>query len=166
MVCLKLRDSGPPELYVYFLVQEKEGDYPGLCPVERIADTLPDLPKRVKFVVEALLVGPTAEEAKKGISSAVPKTAKLLGVRKENEVVLLDFSQDIEKGGGTGLMEAMLAQIVFTATQFPDIAKVRILVENRRVQYLGGEGLLVEDPLSRSDFEDFIGGENEKGNSS
>jgi spore germination protein GerM len=45
-----------------------------------------------------------------------------------------------------------LKQIVFTATAFPNVQDVQILIEGEKHDYLGGEGVFIGSPLSRSSF--------------
>jgi spore germination protein GerM len=46
-------------------------------------------------------------------------------------------------------MQARVWQIVYTATQFPKVSSVQLLIGGRRVDTLGGEGLLIGAPLHR-----------------
>ena len=46
-------------------------------------------------------------------------------------------------------MLARLSQVVYTATQFPQVPQMRLLLDGQRVQTLGGEGVVIEDPLRR-----------------
>jgi spore germination protein GerM len=47
---------------------------------------------------------------------------------------------------------AQLKQIVYTATTFPSVQDVQILVEGKQKDYLGGEGVYIGKPLSRNSF--------------
>jgi len=100
-----------------------------------------------------LLAGPTIEEKEKGLSSNVPSGTKILGVRFSENVAYLDFSKEVESGGGIESMEGRLREIVWTATQFSEVEKVRILIEGEEIRTFGGEGLTeVEKPLGREDL--------------
>jgi len=151
--------------YVYFVSANEEFK---LIPVERITRPLLGIEEKVRFSIESLLSGPTEEEKKRNIITMIPESVKLLNCRIEDDVVFLDFSEDIEKGGGAEEMKTRLAQVVFTATQFPEIKKVRFMIEGKFIKYFSGEGITdVEKPLGRKDFIEFqYGGENEKRNPS
>jgi spore germination protein GerM len=47
-------------------------------------------------------------------------------------------------------MQARVWQVVYTATQFPEARAAEILIEGRRVEFLGGEGIPLAGPLERS----------------
>ena len=50
-------------------------------------------------------------------------------------------------------MEGRLREIVYTATQFPEIKKVRFLIKGKEVKVFSGEGITeVEKPLGREDL--------------
>jgi spore germination protein GerM len=38
---------------------------------------------------------------------------------------------------------------VWTATEFPNVVTVQVLIEGRRVDYLGSEGIWIGGPLGR-----------------
>jgi len=45
-----------------------------------------------------------------------------------------------------------LKQVVYTATAFPTVQDVQILIEGSKRDYLGGEGVFIGKPLSRNSF--------------
>ena len=45
-----------------------------------------------------------------------------------------------------------LKQVVYTATTFPTVQDVQILIEGETRDYLGGEGVFIGRPLSRNSF--------------
>ena len=119
-------------------------DMPRLRPVE----------EKVKNVITLLLQGPEEAEKTAGYDSALPREAQLLSVFMEEDTVLLNFSRQIDEGGGTEMMLARLRQIVYTATQFSGVDKVRFLIEGQPIKYFSSEGLTqVEHPIGRADLE-------------
>jgi spore germination protein GerM len=46
-------------------------------------------------------------------------------------------------------MTARLDQLVWTATQYPRVKSVRLILDGRPVRYLSGEGIFVGQPLTR-----------------
>ena len=141
-------------LYVYLLFSKTEE--PKLIPVSRDDSGLRNLEEKIEFVMESLIAGPTAEERDAGLSTSLSSEAKLLNYWIRENIVFLDFSNEIEKGGGSLLMKSRLAQIVFTATQFPEIEKVRFLIDSKFIKYFSGEGITdVENPIGRDNFPGF-----------
>jgi len=50
-------------------------------------------------------------------------------------------------------MSSRVAQVLYTATSLQPNAKVWIDIEGKPLEVLGGEGLLLEQPLTRESFE-------------
>jgi spore germination protein GerM len=120
--------------------------------------TLQDVPRTVgergaeamlAAAIRALLAGPSAQERTSGLTTAIPAGTKLRSLRIDNTIVLLDLSTEIESGGGSAIMLARFWQLVYTATQFPHAPQVRILVDGVAKSALGGEGVLIDRPVSR-----------------
>jgi hypothetical protein len=90
--------------------------------------------------LEALLAGPTEEEAEElSFSTALPDEAELESVVVEDGVARVELSDDLSGGenGFTAFPLEAVAQVVYTASQFPTVDSVEI----------GG------DTYTRADFE-------------
>ncbi|MCM8769885.1 MAG: GerMN domain-containing protein [Candidatus Omnitrophica bacterium] len=146
----------PTGVDVYFIQQTE--DQSQLVAVKR-SIRAKTLENRIQLAVQELIAGPTPAEKEGGFYSAVPSQTRLLNCRVEGETVFLDFSPDVDQGGGTKDMEERLGQIVFTATQFPAVKQVQLLINGEQPKYFGGEGITeVERPLTRRDFPQFYSG--------
>ena len=100
-------------------------------------------------VMEALIAGPTPEERGRGLITLIPPGTQLLSATIRGRTAVLSFNEDFQYNtyGVEGYM-GQLRQIVFTATEFPNIDNVQILIEGRQVDYLG-EGIWIGNPLGR-----------------
>ena len=96
-----------------------------------------------------LLNGLTAEERARGLSSSIPPKTRLRAVQVRNGVVRADFTREVEAGGGSASMLGRFWQVVYTATQFKDAPKVQILIEGQEREAMGGEGVIIGQPVSR-----------------
>ncbi|MDP3768924.1 MAG: GerMN domain-containing protein, partial [Dehalococcoidia bacterium] len=96
-----------------------------------------------------LLNGPTAEERARGLSTSIPPKTRVRVVQVRNGVVRADFTREVEAGGGSASMLGRFWQIVYTATQFKDALKVQILIEGQEREAMGGEGVIIGQPVSR-----------------
>ena len=142
-------------LYIYLLFPQKEGS-PQLIPVSRGIFDSRNQDGKMEFVIKNLISGPTPEEKKTGFNTNIPSESELFQCWIKDGIAYLDFPGEIEKGGGTLLMKTRLAQIVFTATQFPEIEKVRFLINGKFIKYFSGEGITdVENPIGRDNFSTF-----------
>ncbi len=101
-----------------------------------------------KTSIELLLEGPS----KQGLVSTVPKGTKLRSLNIKNHIAYVDFNDKIIKNnpGGSTAETLLVASIVNTLTEFPEIEKVQILVEGKQVETISGH-MDVSEPLSRSE---------------
>lgn len=101
-----------------------------------------------KTSIELLLKGPS----KQGLVSTVPQGTQLRGLTIKNHIAYVDFNDKIIKNntGGSTAEILLVASIVNTLTEFPDIEKVQILVEGKKVETISGH-MDVSEPLSRSE---------------
>jgi hypothetical protein len=106
--------------------------------------------------VRALLLGPTAAERASGMSTAVPAGTRLRSLTISNGTAVVDLTGTFASGGGSLSMSLRLAQVVTTVTQFSSASKVRLWLDGRPATTLGGEGLVVDRPLGRTDVEDML----------
>lgn len=84
--------------------------------------------------------------------SCIPGRTKLLSVNSNEDTLVLNFNNRFMDGlNGTQQIKLKAAQIVYTATQFPGINKVKFVVNNQALRDWGGEGVFPGAVLSRSD---------------
>ncbi|MRR11253.1 hypothetical protein EG835_01915 [bacterium] len=114
-----------------------------------------DGPAVATAALEALLAGPTAQEIGDGSSSSVPEGTRLLGVTIDAGVATVDLSSEFASGGGSLSMMSRVAQVVFTATQFSTVESVLFEMEGEPLDVLGGEGIILEGPQTRAQWETF-----------
>ncbi|MGY6502633.1 MAG: GerMN domain-containing protein [Acidimicrobiales bacterium] len=103
--------------------------------------------------VEELLAGPNTDDEALGLSTSIPDGTELLGLNIVDNQATIDLSGEFESGGGSLSMNARLAQVVYTVTQFPSVESVVLQLDGDAVDVFGGEGLLIDGPLTRADFE-------------
>lgn len=122
-----------------------------LWPVRReVADTA----ATGKAAVEALLEGPTAAEEEADLGTCIPDGTTFLGLDVQDGVATVDLSQEYASGGGSLSMGLRLAQVIFTLTQFPEVQAVRFQLDGETVDTFGGEGIIIDRPVGRAEFED------------
>ncbi|WP_427159741.1 GerMN domain-containing protein [Aliinostoc sp. HNIBRCY26] len=99
--------------------------------------------------LQSLLAGPTEGTN----STTIPQGTKLLGLKVDNNnEIHVNLSEDFTSGGGSTSMVGRVGQVVYTATTLNPNAKVYIEVNNKPLEVLGGEGVEIEQPLTRESF--------------
>ncbi len=129
------------------------GVLPGDVGVEGLVPTLQVIPATdgvARAAMEQLLAGHLAD----GVSSAIPDGTRLLGISIKDRVATVDLSGEFETGGGSASSFYRLGQVVYTLTQFSSVGAVLFQVDGRTVTTFGPEGIVLDGPQTRADFED------------
>jgi germination protein M len=101
----------------------------------------------------ALLKGPSEDELRKSLITLVPEGTKLLSAQVRGSTAYLNFNEAFMYNHyGIEGYAGQLKQVVYTATAFPTVQDVQILIEGSKRDYLGGEGVFIGRPLSRNSF--------------
>ncbi|WP_405909921.1 GerMN domain-containing protein [Streptomyces sp. NBC_00828] len=111
-------------------------------------------PATANGAVRALLAGPSRYESAHSRTTAIPSGTTLHSVVVRDHMATVDLSGRYDDGGGSLSMRARLAQVVFTVTRFPSVHSVRFEMDGKPVKYFGGEGIVLNGPVGRADFED------------
>lgn len=139
--------SAPVALRVYYAYPEK---------LQPVARTVPHTTAVLKAALLQLLAGPTPAEKALGMTSQIPAATRLRGVTVKANVAVVDLTSAFGTGGGTLSMTNRIAQVVYTCTQFQGIDAVTFLMDGKPVDALGGEGIIIDQPQTRADFEDSV----------
>ncbi|MDR2419365.1 MAG: GerMN domain-containing protein [Treponema sp.] len=100
--------------------------------------------------LQTLINGPSSDEQGQGLISLIPEGTKILSVNIRGETAYIDMSEEFQYNNyGREGYAAQLHQIVWTATEFPSVKNVQILIEGRRVDWLS-EGIWIGNPLNRT----------------
>lgn len=104
----------------------------------------------LKIAFENLLTG--TEEAEP-YTTTIPEGTKLIALDVDKEGVHVNLSQQFTSGGGSAAMTSRLAQVLYTATSLNPDEKVWIEVEGKPLDTLGEEGLIINQPMTRNEFD-------------
>lgn len=107
---------------------------------------VPKSEQPAQAAVEQLLREPKNPE----LVRTLPEGTKLKGITIKDHIAYVDFNDKLVKGRGGSAAEILaVGAIVNTLTEFPDVYKVQIMVEGKKVETLYGH-LDTSEPLSRS----------------
>lgn len=99
--------------------------------------------------VEALLAN------EDGRATAIPPGTTLNGVTVSDRTATVDLSRAFESGGGSASMQARVAQVVYTLTQWSFVGRVTFALDGEPVEAIGGEGVPARN-VTRADFENVL----------
>ena len=95
--------------------------------------------------VEALL------ENENGHPSEIPPRTKVNDVVVVDRKATVDLSREFVSGGGSASMQARVAQVVYTLTQWSFVGRVTFEIDGEPVEAIGGEGVQAHD-VTRADL--------------
>ena len=122
-------DAATVDLYFIRVVDSMEE----IVPISREIDLVNGVEQST---LVALLDGVTEDEEAEGYSSSIPEEAEFLDFNLEDGVVTVDFTSDIEPGGGSAWVMSIRDQIEMTLTQFDSVEEVVIMVEGEEEEVL------------------------------
>ena len=108
--------AATPKVKVAFLQGEQVGY------VERPGSSL-------EAALRAVLAGPTASEKKRELTTQIPASTPLRSVRVVGGVATIDLGEKFAAGTNVESLSARVAQIVLTATRYPNVRSVKLLVK-------------------------------------
>lgn len=127
------------------------GEFGYVMPIARTL-TVEEGEDIITRALEALSAGPQVEDG--DYYATIPATAEMIAVTKDGSTLTINFSQNVlaDSPGGTLWGSTFVQSIVFTATQFPEVRQVMVLVEGE----LWDDGHSVwEKPLGQEDLRNF-----------
>ena len=104
-------------------------------------------PVSLNKAVNILLRGPIISETKKGIYSEIPSNVDLISIKKQNGSVIVNLSSNFGNGGGTQSIENRVKQLSKTVKLYEPGKKVYLYIDGKQVEYLGGDGVYIKQPL-------------------
>ena len=109
-------------------------------------------PRVATAALRAVLAGPTSAERASGIQTAIPAGTRLVAIAIADGVANVDLTGDFQAGAGSRDLELRLAQVVYTATQFPSVKAVRFKLNGAPLHVLTDSGSVVDRPVGRSAY--------------
>ncbi len=100
----------------------------------------------------SLLEGPDSFEQSYGLRTEIPDGTQLFGLEIDGGIAHVDLTSEFESGGGTASMEARVAQVVYTLTQFPTVKGVLFSLDGVQTCVLNW----CDKPLTRRDVADVL----------
>jgi len=107
----------------------------------------------IVIAIKELVEGPTKQEKNNGVYSEIPTGTKVLAVSEKADKVIINLSNEFEMGGGTDTLYKRLYQLIKTANMNTKLP-VYLYLNGKKVEVIGGEGLMIKQPLNEDSFDD------------
>lgn len=138
-----------PTINIYFLALDSNDN--GIY--KKVKRELPSGKNKLEFAIEELLKGPNVVEKAAGAYSEIPPTTKLLSIKDSENKVIINFSMDFQYGGGTDSIYSRMMQLIKTSVENSENKKVYLYLNGKQIKFIGGEGIMVSQPLNEKSLE-------------
>ena len=149
---VKRPDENSEKIYVnVFFIGQNENREEVYKAVKREYDPQIDGSK-LKFAINSLISGPKQNEQDKGVYTEIPEGTDLIYVHELPDKAIINLSSEFETGGGTDSLYKRLYQVIKTANRNSDVP-VYLYVEGQRADVIGGEGIMLNQPLNENSLD-------------
>jgi len=107
---------------------------------------------KIRFAVNSLIRGPKPEEKQRGVYTEVPSGSEVISVSEQPDKVIVNLNSAFITGGGTESLYKRLYQLIKTV-KLNSSLPVYLYVDGQRADVVGGEGIMLSQPLSNSSLE-------------
>ena len=107
---------------------------------------------KLKFAINALVLGPTAYEKSKGVYSEIPAGTRIIAINESSDKVIINLNSAFENGGGTDSLYKRLNQLIKTAKRNTN-KPVYLYIEGNKAEVIGGEGIMITQPLNENSLD-------------
>lgn len=142
-------EKKPESVYVYFLDTGADG-----TAVFRKVKRNIDSKDKLSYAIKELLKGPNSKEKADGVYNEIPRGTKLLGIQKQGNNIIINLSSDFQYGGGTDSTYSRMRQLIKTALINTSGKNIYLYLDGKQADIIGGEGIMVSQPLSESSLDD------------
>lgn len=86
-------------------------------------------------------------ESKNGVYSEIPQNVDLISVKNNDTSIIINLSSNFGNGGGSQSVENRIKQLSKTVKKYHPSKNVYLYINGKEVEYLGGEGIYIKQPL-------------------
>ena len=107
---------------------------------------------QIRFAVNELIKGPKQEERVKGVYTEIPSDSEVINISELSDKVIVNLNSAYVTGGGTDSLYKRLYQLIKTV-KLNSKLPVYLFIDGQRADVVGGEGIMLSQPLSNSSLE-------------
>ena len=135
---------------VYF-IGRNENDEEVYKAVKRVYNKDVDGSK-IKFALYSLIGGPKPNERQKGVYTEIPAASQIINIQESSEKIIVNLNSAFVNEGGADSLYKRLYQLIKTA-KLNSSVPVYLYINGQRADVIGGEGIMLSQPLSNSSLE-------------
>lgn len=107
---------------------------------------------KIKFAITSLIRGPRPAERQRGVYTEIPSGSEIINITEQPDRVVVNLNSSFVNGGGTDSLYKRLYQLIKTA-KLNSTVPVYLYIDGQRADVVGGEGIMLSQPLSNSSLE-------------
>lgn len=107
---------------------------------------------KIRFAVNSLIRGPRQEEQQRGVYTEIPSGSQVINITEMSDKVVVNLNSSFVVGGGTESLYKRLYQLIKTVKLNTNLP-VYLFIDGQRADVVGGEGIMLAQPLSNSSLD-------------
>jgi len=107
---------------------------------------------KIRFAVNSLIGGPRTQERQHGVYSEIPPASQVISITEQENKVIVNLNSAFVNGGGADSLYKRLYQLIKTVKLNSELP-VYLYIDGQKADVVGGEGLMLSQPLSNSSLE-------------
>ena len=107
---------------------------------------------KIRYALTSLIRGPKPDEQQRGVYTEIPTGAEIINITEMSDKIVLNVNSSFVNGGGTESLYKRLYQLIKTVNLNTKIP-VYLFVDGQRADVVGGEGIMLSQPLTNSSLE-------------
>lgn len=107
---------------------------------------------KLRFAITSLIRGPKDTEKQRGVYTEVPSGSEVININEQPDKVIVNLNSAFVNGGGTESLYKRLYQLIKTV-KLNSSVPVYLYIDGQRADVVGGEGIMLSQPLSNSSLD-------------
>ncbi len=107
---------------------------------------------KIRFALYSLVSGPRVAEKQKGVYTEIPNSAQIINIKESADRIIVNMNSAYVNTGGADSLYKRLYQLIKTAKLNTDLP-VYLYIDGQRADVVGGEGIMISQPLSNSSLD-------------
>ncbi len=107
---------------------------------------------KIRYAITSLIRGPRPEERQLGVYTEIPSGAEIINITEQSDKIIINLNSAFVTGGGTDSLYKRLYQLIKTS-RLNSSLPVYLYIDGQQADVVGGEGIMLTQPLSNSSLD-------------